>query len=62
MILMTAEFGLDFENLFSVSMLLAKSGALIDQQVVTFVSEWARAKEHMAALCCDTTASNTGIN
>ena len=32
------------------------------QKVVEFVCEWAGVEEHLAGLCFDTTASNTGIH
>ena len=34
----------------------------MDQEVMKCVSELMAAKEHLAALCFDTTVNNTGIN
>ena len=57
---MTSE--LDIEKLLAIPMLPVISGAMMGQKVVEFVREWAGVEEHLAGLCFDTTASNTGIH
>jgi hypothetical protein len=54
--------GLDVEKLLGIPMLPVGSGAVMGQKVVEFVRDWSGVEEHLAALCFDTTASNTGIH
>jgi len=54
--------GLDIEKLLGIPMLPVGSGAMMGHEVVEFVHELAGVEEHLAGLCFDTTASNTGIH
>ena len=54
--------GLDIEKLLGIPKLPVGTGALMGQKVVEFVREWPGVEEHLAGLCFDTTASNTGIH
>jgi len=54
--------GLDIEKLLGIPMLPAGTGALMGQKIVEFIRDWSWVEEHLAGLCFDTTASNTGIH
>ena len=54
--------GLDIEKLLGIPMLPAGTGVMMGQKVAEFVRDWAGVEEHLAGLCFDTTASNTGIH
>jgi len=54
--------GLDVEKLLGIPVLPVGNGALMGQKVVEFVHDWKGVEDHLAALCFDTTASNTGIH
>ena len=52
--------GLDIEKLLGIPEIPAGTGAQMGQKVVEFIHEWPGVEEHLAGLCFDTTASNTG--
>ena len=54
--------GLYVEKLLGIPMLPVGTGVLMGQKVVEFVHEWTGVEEHLAGLCFDTTASNTGVH
>ena len=54
--------GLGVEKLLGIPMLPVGTGLIMGQKVVEFVREWPGVEEHLAGLCFDTTASNTGIH
>jgi len=54
--------GLDVEKLLGIPMLPVGTGVMMGNKVVEFVRDWPGVEEHLAGLCFDTTASNTGIH
>jgi len=54
--------GLGINKLLGIRKLPVGTGTLMGQKVVEFVREWPGVEEHLAGLCFDTTASNTGVH
>lgn len=54
--------GFGVEKLLGIPTLPTGSGAVMGQKVIEFVHEWSGVEGHLAGLCFDTTAGNTGIH
>ena len=54
--------GLNIEKLLGIPVISSGTGQQMGQNVVEFVHEWKGVEDHLAALCFDTTASNTGVH